>query len=383
MPAEIPVPESRPKLVIGWVLAADMQDSRMLRAYAEARTRLKEILERQFPEFDWQMPAISRRTFIPRGSLEPLQLLEMGAEEKLLRRWDYALVVVPNELEPRRRIFTMGIPSSALEAAVMSSARLGDAEELAEKLAALALHLLGHLFALEHAEHGAMHPPDVERLSLEPFTSEQIGDARERLMDVTDARLEETGKRYNSLSFYIRAFFSDPWSIIDSIWGYKPWRIPLYLGRLTATVVASLLVLLLTAESWEAGTHMRTQWLVVGMTASVIASSLFIFFGQSLDQVGRGRGWREQLARSRIVVLGTLLVGMLSLWLALFGILLLVSNALPLQVVSGWAGFEVGELPRLRYAAFMAIIGVLAGALGGNLEDEDEIKAELFFDEET
>jgi hypothetical protein len=31
----------------------------------------------------------------------------------------------------------------------------------------------------------------------------------------------------------------------------------------------------------------------------------------------------------------------------------------------------------------MAVLGVLAGALGGNLEDEDEIKAELLFDEET
>jgi len=36
----------------------------------------------------------------------------------------------------------------------------------------------------------------------------------------------------------------------------------------------------------------------------------------------------------------------------------------------------------VRYAAFLAIIGVVGAALGGNLEEESEIKAELFFDEE-
>jgi hypothetical protein len=36
-----------------------------------------------------------------------------------------------------------------------------------------------------------------------------------------------------------------------------------------------------------------------------------------------------------------------------------------------------------RYAAFLAIIGVAAGALGGNLEDADTLKTELYFDEET
>ncbi len=36
-------------------------------------------------------------------------------------------------------------------------------------------------------------------------------------------------------------------------------------------------------------------------------------------------------------------------------------------------------LPRKR----VATLGVIAAALGGNLEDEDEIKAELLFDAET
>jgi len=56
---------------------------------------------------------------------------------------------------------------------------------------------------------------------------------------------------------------------------------------------------------------------------------------------------------------------------------------LPLDVFARWAGVPPGRLSIPGYAAFMATIGVLAAALGGNLEEEAEIKAQLLFDEET
>ena len=37
----------------------------------------------------------------------------------------------------------------------------------------------------------------------------------------------------------------------------------------------------------------------------------------------------------------------------------------------------------LAFAGFAAALGVVAAAMGGNLEEEAEIKAELFIDEET
>ena len=231
-----------------------------------------------------------------------------------------------------------------------------------------------------------MRPPDeVTRLTLEPFPKEQHEIAQDALQDAADARLEETSTRWNVVTFYFRAFFSDPSSIMRSIWGYAPWKMPLYLGRLTATVIVSLLFLLLTAESWEAGTNSQLVWLFIGSGAAVTASSLFIFYGQNLEQLGHGpgSGWSEQLARSRIVLFGTLFAGMVSLWLVLFALLWTVSYALPLGVVAGWSGFEPARLPRLNYVMFMASIGILAAALGGNLEDEGEIKAALFFDEEV
>ena len=374
---------TNPKLVVGWIVASDLRNPELLESYDRARGMLKVQLELQFPMFDWQMPQVERRSFAPRGSLRPLDLLEVGAEEKLHRRWDYALVVVTNELQPRRRISTLGVPSSALETAVMSSARLGHTSLLPGQLAALAQHLLGHLLTLDTRDEGPMRPPEAHLLELQPFPEDQANEVIDLLYDVTDARLEEKRPTWNTITFYVHAFFEDWWGILKSIWGYGPWRIPLYLGRLTAAVAVSLLLLLLTAESWQAGSHAGWLTLTIGTFGAIILASTFVFFGQRLDQVGRGRGWSEQLARSHIVLYGTLLAGMVSLWLAMFALILVASFFLPIAVTATWAGFDPSELPRLKYIVFLANIGMVAAALGGNLEEEDAIKAELFFDEEV
>ncbi len=377
-------PAGPARLVVGWVLAADVTDPVLLRAYREGRDRLLELLSSWFPEFAWEMPFVERRVHPPSGALDPLELLELGAEEKLARHWDYVLVLVPNELTPRHRVAAVGVPSSALEAAVLSTARLGNGAPLADRVAALALHLLGHLFGLGHAESGPMRPfEEPAEASLEPYPPEQRETVVENLREVTDARLEEQRARWAALTFYWRAFWSDPRGIVRDILGVRPWNMPLYLGRLTAAAAVSLVYLLLTAESWEVGAHLGRAWLLAAPAASVLVATVFLFWGQNLSQVGREHGWREQLARTRIVLFGTLVLGLASLWFVLFAVSWAVAAALPLDVFAGWAGVPPERLSIPGYAAFMATIGVLAAALGGNLEEEAEIKAELLFDEET
>lgn len=67
----------------------------------------------------------------------------------------------------------------------------------------------------------------------------------------------------------------------------------------------------------------------------------------------------------------------------LFGASFLMAFFLPKNVISAWTGREVHWSLRLRHAAFVGTLGVFAAALGGNLENEDEFKIELFCDEET
>ena len=124
-------------------------------------------------------------------------------------------------------------------------------------------------------------------------------------------------------------------------------------------------------------------WLVAAPAAAVLLATMAVFLGQNIGQVGREHGWREQLARTHMVMFGTLLLGLASLWLVLFLVSLGLTAIFPRQVFASWAHVAPDGLPVAGYAAFMATLGVIAAALGGNLEEEGEIKAELLFDEET
>lgn len=372
-----------PLVTIGWVLAADERDERMLEFYQQARQRLLDYLAAQFPQMHWQMPFVERRRFGPRGSLDPLPLLEMGVQEKLNRGWDFALVVVPNELRGRESSFTAGVPSSALEVGVLSSARLST-EQMALPLANLALHLLGHMWGLEHTDDGPMRLPGPDHsAALHPFPDAQHDWVRARLEEVADARLEEEHRNWNWWSFHWHTFRSDPRGIVTDILGYAPWRLPLRTGRLTAAAAVSLIFLLLGAESWDIGTHLAGWMLVLAAVSCTLVATVFVYLGQNLSQICRGSTRKEQLTRTRMVLFGTLLIGMVCLWLVLFALALGAIFAVPDSVVAGWLGSAPTTTDLLGHGVFVATLGILAAALGGNLEEQQVLKSSLLYDEET
>ena len=375
---------TKPVVSIGWVLATDLQDEALLRALSRTRQRLLDILSGQFPQFDWQLPALARHRYPPRGAIDALPLLELGLHEKINSRLDYVLVIVSNELIPRDRILTIGVPSSALEVAVLSTARLATDEQFGERLAGLALHLLGHMWGLEHAESGPMIPPEEwTTLRAETFPESQEAKVVERLEEVADARLEEQPSRRGWLLFHWHTFWADPKGILVDVVGYAPWKTPFRMGRLTAAAATSVLFLLLGAEAWEIGVNTSTGALISGALVAIISATLFIFLGQNLNQVSRQVGLREQLIRTRLVLLFTLLLGMATLWGVLFLVSYLAVLYVPRQVPMAWLNITLDLTLLARHAAFMATLGVLAAALGGNLEDEQVLKARLYYDEET
>ncbi|MCA9969454.1 MAG: hypothetical protein KC425_04515, partial [Anaerolineales bacterium] len=343
----------------------------------------------QFPQFQWRVDFLHRYRYAPRGALDPLPLLELGVQEKIARHWDYAIVIVPNELRARQRVHTIGVPSSALETAVLSTSDLDrhDGARRSAQMVMLSLHLLGHLWGIEHSDVGPMAPPEAPQdLHPAPFPPSQQAIIVDRLEEVADQRLEEQSRQqWNTWRFYWLAFWADPKSILIDVIGYAPWRLPFRMARLTAAAAVSLLILLLTAEAWEMGVTLPLPRLALGTLTALIVATGFLFAGQNLGQISRDVGWREQLTRTRLVVLGTIALGMLTLWLVLFLFSLLVGWLLPDTVLLRWiqAGGPLDRLLLFRHAAFMAMLGVLAGALGGNLEEEEAIKASLFFDEET
>jgi len=108
----------------------------------------------------------------------------------------------------------LGVPSSALEVVVLSTARLGTPSALVDRIVGLTLHLLGHVWGLEHGE-GPMQPPeDPTRLRPHFFTQEQWTTVMTRLIEAADMRIEEEGVRWRRLAFYWRTLRANP-SLLD------------------------------------------------------------------------------------------------------------------------------------------------------------------------
>ncbi|RLB08600.1 MAG: hypothetical protein DRG59_04540 [Deltaproteobacteria bacterium] len=373
----------KPVVSVGWVLLSDVVDAQLLQKYESAISKLRSILEENFSQFTWELPFVRRWRYPPHGALDPLELLEAGLQEKTKNGWDYSIVLVSNELRPRYRISTIGVPSSALEVAVLSSSELNN-DGIDEKIAALALHLLGHLWGLSHSEDGPMVPPeDYKTLTLCNFTDGQKELIEQRLVEASDARLEERQAKWGHISFYWSTFWTDPKGILRDVHDYSPWRLPLKMAKMTAATAVSMIFVLMGSESWELGAHFSPLVLLIGTLLAVLGSTSFIFAGQNLGQISREVGYREQLARTKIVVFTTLLYGMFFLWLLYMIFVIGMGILFPREILDNWLGGRLSFSELLHFASFAGILGLLAGAVGGNLEEEDEIKAELFYDEET
>ena len=176
---------------------------------------------------------------------------------------------------------------------------------------------------------------------------------------------------------------ADPSAIFTDIWGYAPWKLPFRLGRLTAGAATFIVILLLTSESWEVGVNFSPATLVAATVAAVLAAALFLFVGQNLGKMSGPGLWHEQLVRTRIVIFSSLLVGMVSLWIVLTCAAFVVSLAMPDVVLARWLTSVPGPAVLARYAAFMATLGLIGGAFGGNLEDEGNFKAKFLLDDDT
>ena len=374
-----------PLVSIGWLLAVDERDAARIEAFQQASQLLRDSLAQQFPQFRWEMPFIRRGFHAPHGALEPLALLEMGVHEKTYHAdWDFVLVVVPNELHARQRIFTIGVPSSALEVGVLSSARINWGVNFSDHVAALAAHILGHMWGLEHDSDGLMAAPEnCEHLAMIDYTPDQKATIIDRLDEVSDQRLEERKRQWNWFTFHWHTFWADPKGILIDILGYRPWVMPFRMGRLTSAAAVSIIFALMGSEAWDIGTRLPVAKLLIGSLVSIGIATQFIYFGQNLGQIARDVGWREQITRTHIVLYSTLLVGMSSLWLILFLVSLAILIGIPTEATQKWLAVQLSFEDLLHHAAFMAALGVSAAALGGNLEDEEDLKVRLFYDEET
>ena len=378
---------SQPLLSIGIIL--DKNDPGKIRQQAETLCQaLQQSLQKDLPNFLWQIQLLIRHDFPTGMPKDPLALLEYGADIKIEQGFDYLLPLTSAPLVAR---FTQGanaVVSTMLETGVISISRqLALDEKSAREQAILGLtrHVLGHLFGLDHSDNSVMQPRefwnDQQPLDWSDSEKKEIAD---HLKDIADPRLEETsGAGKSLLKFSCQLLLRDGLSLARDIVLHRSWLMMLHLGRFIAATAVSIIFLFLSGEAWELGAAFQDDWLNVALVVVLLLATFSLYFGQNLQVVGRSDRMMEQAVRSRIILFGTLLVGMCSFWINLFVISLGAIWVMPETVLAGWAGLGNQPFPIVHFARLMATFGILASAVGGNLEEEHDLKAVLIYSEET
>lgn len=370
-----------------------------------AVTEVKNCMATYLPRFDWRFTLIRRDKWASAAQIEPTDLLGQAREERDELGWDLAFVLTAADLVSHYKPFSLAIISSSLDAAIISTSRIDPrandpntmvderAKVMELRVVRLMLHSLGHLLGLPQHDHPSniMHKVDsIESLTQGmELTELQADQMNESLADIADQRLEERiDIRGASLpKFYMLAAWENRDEIFGSIMKARPWEFPTRLSRLTTAAVSTVLVLLMTAETWDMA--MSQTWTSVSslLTISIIATTGYVAVRQQLLLRRNGRHITEQIVTSNVSAVAIVATGMLVMFFSLSAITLTASWLLfSHEVVNGWAA-SIEKPIRLPHYLLLTMtvgsLGILIGALGASFEQQHHFRHVVFVDEEV
>ncbi|WP_292290028.1 hypothetical protein [Marivita sp.] len=369
--------EVRPKVEIGWLLEGDLTSAER-EAAKEAADAMQRSLAAVTQDFDWVIETLDRSPATDRGRIEPVRLLDAAETDRDLRGWDFVLVVTARELRGRTRSRVLGVTSGIFATALVSTAFLQESlspqPPLASRLHAFAMHLFGRLNGLMPGSSPTWmrqvdDPEDLD--GMDGFAPAELSELSKRLGEVADLRVEEMGDaRQGRLGFYARSLWQNRSALPSAILRMRPWSFPLRLRRLTTAAGSALVVLVMTAESWEVAANLSFAFIVALSLAAVAATSVYLIRIQRLIASRKGP-LREQRAMSNagtVIAVGT---GMAVTYAAVFAVAWLLAFGLfgdPL--IASWTGASHAESTsiRIRLSALAASLSIAIGALGASFE---------------
>ena len=317
--------------------------------------------------------------------------------------YDAILVVTDTAIVSRTENMVPGLASAPARVMHISTRRLRvsargeplhplDSPIVRSNAATLVLHLLGHLFGLRHENTtDAVMAPfafDEGRETMPGFTE----DNRRRLRTIAPGfpdRHEVDEGTLSDLSFHLTSALRNGSQVLLPVVRSRAPLLPLSLPRLATAALAPALILVFTAEIWDAGFHMTNSEIWTFAVFSVIASAAYLLMAQRLFLPQKEKRYNsEHLAVVNVAMTLTVLVAAAGLFTMLLLLMLGVQIFIfPPDLVREWPSLDLGPADigladQLRIAALISAIGVLTGALGGGLESRDVVRHLALFEAE-
>lgn len=346
----------------------------------------------------WVFQIAGTKTLETDDPRRPSDFLEEASLAIADQAFDAVVVLTDVGLMSRRRHLEPGLASPITRVAVVSTRKLLstsrgepvrrlDSEIVQWNAAVLIQHLLGHISGLRHSAHGIMAPFSFSETRQEDVS---FSPAECKALQKRSSQLPErevvNGNALEELFFHVRMVVRQPMSVALPLARNRAPLLALSLPSLATAAVAPSLLLVFSAEIWDAGLGMSNMTAGAYATVSILAASFYLVQVQSLFFPRKEkRVLTEHLAVANVVIFLSLLLLLIGLFLLVGGLVLILGlYVFPEDLMSTWPTLNQGRvelLDLLRLAAFIATVGVTTGALAGGLESRNVIQHLALFED--
>lgn len=345
-------PSSVPEVCLGMLVAPTLAGSFVQRLVAD----LTEALQARDPEVRWRVDVVTDGLVQPPA--EDDEIVSAARERLLDRGWDLALCLTDLPLRVARRpVVAHASPVHAV--AVLSVPALGTvAVRRRSRDAALRL-----IDALVGEDEGAGLSAGQVKARSQRLTR--------RLSELgSDAKISSEGVRFTArvLTGHLRL-------LTGMIRANRPWRLASGLSRALSAAGAAGVFALVTSDIWrlaDAFGGLRLTLVAVGAVAGITAT---LILGGGLWEHARHRRMRQQVVLFNLATTGTVLIGVLAFYAALFLMALPAAWLLvPGRLLSAALGHHAEFGDYLELAWLISSLATLGGALGAGLETDEAVR---------
>jgi hypothetical protein len=345
----------KPSIALGVIVAPGLARD----VTAKIASELADDLRALDTDVDWRTELAVDRLVAP-----PAQTTDIvdAARRKLLEaNWDLGVVVTDLPLRVGRRPVSMQVsPTHGI--AIVSLPALG-ALQLAPRLRRALVELVGELVG-----DGGGQRSDDRRL-----TRVRHDWGRRVLQELATDNADPPGAL--RFLFVPAVLSSHVLLLLGMVRANRPWRLAARLYRALVAAVVAGVYGLVTSDIWRISAAMGSTRLALVSIASIVFTSGAVIVAHGLWERAPDRRLRDQVILFNFATAATVLIGIATLYVALFLLIFAAAELLlsPDALGSG-LGHAVGTGDYATLAWFTASLATVGGALGAGLESDEAVR---------
>jgi hypothetical protein len=343
-------PRTQPVVTVGMTTAPTVSDA----LTDDVGQELRHELAARFPEVRWRLEILDDALVEPPA--DDGEIVAAARTMLLNRGWDLIICLTDLPLRVARRP-VVAHASAMHRVAVLSVPALGPVavrRRVLEALIRLVDALLGEPTDQKGHQAGARSRRMTRRL-------------RELVSEVDD--------QAESVRFTTRLLTGHLRLLVGMVRANRPWQLAVGLSRALIAAGAAGAFALVTSDIWRLADAAGGLRLTAVSVASLATIAATLIIGAGLwERVGEPR-MRQQVVLFNLATTATVLIGVLALCAALFGLALL---AAPIVLVPRLLTDALGHPPALsdyvEVAWLTSSLATVGGALGAGLESDEAIR---------